>query len=114
LTQNGLFYEAAKRHQGQKSPAERVRVYERLRTGIWVFAGVFRLLDAWEEPSGGRRVFKFRLELDADVTQATMDPLVPELEQTRLIPTSVKLAVWKRDRGRCVAQVIVGRHDARR
>jgi 5-methylcytosine-specific restriction endonuclease McrA len=24
-----------------------------------------------------------------------------ELEQTRLIPTSVKLAVWKRDKGQC-------------
>jgi hypothetical protein len=43
-----------------------VRVYEKLRQGIWVFNGVFRLLDAWQEESNARQVFKFRLELDPE------------------------------------------------
>jgi 5-methylcytosine-specific restriction endonuclease McrA len=62
---------------------------------------VFRLVDAWREPSGGRQVFKFKLELvddpDADLRETPQD-----LEHNRLIPSEVKLAVWKRDSGRCV------------
>jgi HNH endonuclease len=102
LTENGLFYEAAKRHADEGESPEPVRVYEKLRAGIWVFSGVFRLLDAWTEASGNRNVFKFRLELDPEATPAMPDAREPELDQTRVIPTAVKLAVWKRDRGRCV------------
>lgn len=101
LTQNGLFFEAAMRYKRGESDAEIVRVYEKIRTGIWVFNGLFRLVDAWRETSGGRKVFKFRLELESE-------PVVLEegrshdIEHGRLIPTAVKLEVWKRDQGRCV------------
>lgn len=68
-----------------------------------MFTGVFRLFDAWRETSDGRQVFKFRLELDQDETPvATHDPREADLDQTRLIPTPVKLEVWRRDGGRCV------------
>ena len=83
------------------APAEQVRVYEKVRTGIWVFNGFFRLVDAWAEQIEGRAVFKFRLEIDPTATPAT-DQRKPELEQNRVIPTAVKLEVWKRDRARCV------------
>ncbi len=63
LTQNGLFYEAAQQQRPGYSGPELVRVYEKIRPGIWVFNGVFTLVDAWQESSGGRKVFKFRLEL---------------------------------------------------
>jgi 5-methylcytosine-specific restriction endonuclease McrA len=66
-----------------------------------VFNGFFRLVDAWQEASNGRSVFKFRLEIDPDATPRT-DLREPQLEQNRMIPTAVKLKVWKRDRGRCV------------
>jgi hypothetical protein len=102
LTQNGLFAEAAKRHSEGAQPAEQVRVYEKLRTGIWVFTGVFRLLGAWTEQATSRRVFKFRLELDSTATPVEPDPRESGLDQTRVIPTAIKLAVWKRDGGRCV------------
>lgn len=100
-TQDAQFFSAAKRHATSGVEPERVRVYEKLRQGIWVFNGVFRLVDAWEEESNGRQVFKFRLELDPEASGASPQPraaLVP----TRVIPTPVKLAVWKRDGGRCV------------
>jgi hypothetical protein len=102
LTENGLFYEAAKRHVTGDEPADLIRVYEKLRAGIWVFSGIFKLLDAWTESDGNRHVFKFRLELDSEATPALPDAREPELDQTRVIPTAVKLAVWKRDHGRCV------------
>ena len=101
LTENGKFYEAARRHRDTGSDAELVRVYEKVKAGIWVFNGHFRLADAWQEASGGRDVFKFRLEVDPEATPTT-DVREPELEQNRMIPTSVKLEVWRRDRGRCV------------
>jgi hypothetical protein len=100
-TENGKFYEAARRYQDGGGAAESVRVYEKVRSGIWVFNGSFRLLDAWAEQIDGRLIFKFRLETDLDATPIT-DTREPALDQNRVIPTSVKLQVWKRDRGRCV------------
>lgn len=99
LTENGMFYSAAK----NISP-ERVRVYEKLHRGIWVYNGVFELRDACLQPSGPRKVFKFRLVLSQrqDVASTGAKPITADLEHTRMIPSHVKLAVWKRDGGKCV------------
>jgi hypothetical protein len=101
LSQRILEAEEADPDPGYAMPAERVRVYEKMRTGIWTFNGTFRLVDGWREESNGRLVFKFRLEVDADATPV-VDSREPLLEQNCLIPTDVKLAVWKRDQGKCV------------
>lgn len=100
LTQNGLFYEAAQKYKDGRSPAEIVKVYEKIRTGIWVYNGIFNLLDASTEAIEGRRVFKFRLGLIGDIE--AIESGRTELEDTRLIPSRVKLDVWKRDKGKCV------------
>ncbi len=50
LTQNGLFFEAARRYQRNKAILEVVRVYEKLHSGIWVFNGLFKLVDSWQGP----------------------------------------------------------------
>ena len=100
LTQNGRFYMAAEAARNQELPAERVRVYEKVRSGIWVYNGVFRLVDAWQEELGGRLVCKFRLEaVDEEIVDGSA--LIMEPDNTRVIPTEVKLAVWRRDEGRC-------------
>lgn len=100
-TQNGKFHQAAQAHkQGARSP-ERVRVYEKLRTGIWSYNGIFHLVDSWRESVDGRSVFKFRLiavEGEEDFSQ----PTSITAPHRRIIPTAVKLAVWKRDGGKCV------------
>src|SRR4051794_2787677 len=101
LTQNGLFYEAAMDYKVHGKTPELVKVYEKIKPGIWVYNGLFKLVDAWQENSRGRSVFKFKLEMletDADVPQGSEK----ELRHDRLIPSSVKLEVWKRDQGRCV------------
>jgi hypothetical protein len=78
-----------------------VRVYEKIKDGIWSYNGHFELIDSWTETSGNRRVFKFKLhslqdeEFDSPINSA-------ELEHRRIIPSNVKLAVWKRDKGACV------------
>jgi len=43
LGQNGLFHEVAERFKRGEEVAELVKVYEKLRSGIWIFNGTFRL-----------------------------------------------------------------------
>lgn len=100
LTQNGLFFEAAKRYKQGNKP-EIVKVYEKIRSGIWTFNGFFRLVDGWLKISEGREVFKFRLELLEHQLLENKGSIV-ELDHPRIIPANIKLEVWKRDKGRCV------------
>jgi HNH endonuclease len=101
LTQNGLFYGAANNFKAGKGSPEIVKVYEKIKTGIWAFNGLFMLVDAWTEQSNARQVFKFRLEL-IDPTPTNREFQQREFDHNRLIPTSVKVAVWRRDKGKCV------------
>jgi hypothetical protein len=98
------------------TPAERVRVYEKMRDGIWTFNGTFKLVDGWREESHGRLVFKFRLEVDPDATPVS-DPREPRLEQNRLIPDMLAWPVlaavpWLADRS--VSRVIVSADEVMR
>ena len=100
-TENGKFHYAAQQYKSGQRPAERVRVYEKIRAGVWSYNGVFHLIDSWTEQAGGRTVFRFKLEAvegEEDFTRPA--PESPEIR--RLIPSAVKLEVWKRDGGRCV------------
>ena len=101
LTQNGLFYEAAMKYKNGNRLPELVKVYEKIKPGIWTYNGIFQLVDAWKEMSNARNVFKFKLflidEIDSAQGQKNHD-----LEHLRLIPTTVKLEVWRRDKGKCV------------
>lgn len=100
LTQNGLFFQAAKKYQEGDKP-EVVKVYEKIRSGIWTFNGFFRLVDGWLETSNDRNVFIFRLVfLEQHITTDNHDEI--QLDHVRIIPAEVKLQVWKRDKGRCV------------
>ncbi len=100
-TQNGLFAEAARKYKHGSAPAERVRVFEKIRNGIWAYNGVFDLVDAWEESSGSRKVFKFKLQMVGELPFSDKSRSV-SVEHDRVIPTNVKLEVWKRDKGCCV------------
>ncbi len=101
LTQNGPFADAVRRLKAGRADAEKVKVFEKIRAGIWVYNGLFNLVDAWQETSERRQVFKFKLEIInqplevAGITEAAID-------HDRVIPAAVKVEVWKRDRGSCV------------
>jgi hypothetical protein len=101
-TQNGLFMRAVNDHKAGNSAAEHIHVYEKIRTGIWVYNGLFKLVDGWMEDTGARKACKFRLELAEQQEPADVPAESEDLAHTRLIPTDVKLAVWKRDKGKCV------------
>ncbi|MBI4187661.1 MAG: HNH endonuclease [Chloroflexi bacterium] len=100
-TQNGSFYKAAVKYRSGEHDAELVKVYEKIQSGIWAYNGIFRLIDSWQEVSDNRKVFKFRLELtnEHDYSRQVRRE---DIEHNRIIPTAVKLTVWKRDKGRCV------------
>lgn len=79
-----------------------VRVYEKLRDGIWSDKGLF-LLKAYEyvfKPSERRKVFKFSMGLSDQEAEGTASLNIEELQ--RVIPSWVKQEVYKRDKGRCV------------
>jgi len=100
LTENGKFHQAAKEAKMERRDPKRVRVYEKIKQGIWSYNGIFHLVDSWLEKSNGRNVFKFKLvavegEEDFDL------PVPKNPKHRRVIPTWVKLEVWKRDGGKC-------------
>jgi len=101
LTQNGLFLDSVRRYKLGRVEPERVRVFEKIRAGIWAYNGLFRLTDAWQETSDRRQVFKFKLEI-VDEPLLVVTGSVPVLDHDRVIPSSVKVEVWKRDKGCCV------------
>jgi hypothetical protein len=80
-----------------------VRVYEKIRAGIWADNGLFELVDSWVENDGRRNVFKFKLSaIEEEPDAAERTQISDHLPKRRLIPTPVKLEVWKRDGGKCV------------
>lgn len=104
LTENGKFSKAAQNYKSEKQPPDLVRVYEKLKKGIWSYNGYFHLVDSWQESDGRREVFKFRLEAIEEI-ERSKDPTDLEFRQTkhrRIIPTHVKLEVWRRDGAKCV------------
>lgn len=99
LTENGKFYrDAIDFKTGERKKAKLVKVYEKITKGIWSYKGFFELIDANIVSDGNRKVFKFSLN---PVERKSFGRIV-ELPHNRLIPTAVKVEVWRRDRGQCV------------
>jgi HNH endonuclease len=99
-TQNAKFHQAAQAYKlGQQSP-ERVRIYEKCHPGLWLYRGLFHLVDSWQESDGKRQVCKFKL-VAVDGGDGDPPPVLPRRPR-RNIPKTVKIAVWERDGGKCV------------
>lgn len=104
LTQNGKFESSATKFKNRLQSAELINIYEKIKPGIWVYNGVFELQDSWLEKSENRKVFKFKL-IVTNYTISQKEKIkeqLQDLDHNRLIPTSIKLEVWKRDKGKCV------------
>lgn len=63
LSENGKFFDAAMQYKKDGKNPELVKVYEKMQPGVWSYNGIFKLVDAWQEESNGRKVFKFKLDL---------------------------------------------------
>ena len=107
-TDNGKFYQAALAAKSGTSEPDVVQVYEKISDGIWCDRGRYLLLDAEiktvpldPKDSLTRKVFRFYLR-PTTTPDATTREDERELSISRQIPTAVKVAVWKRDQGKCV------------
>lgn len=100
-TQNGLFMQAVENYKKGIASPELVEVFEKIRPGIWVYNGLFQLVDGWQEKANKRSVFKFKLQIiDQPVQEHHAE--ASSQDHDRIIPSSVKIEVWKRDGGKCV------------
>lgn len=98
-TENGKFFRAAMDFKsGLREKPELIKVYEKISRGIWSYKGFFELIGANIVSDGKRKVFKFSLK---PVVKKSLGRVV-ELPHNRLIPTAVKMEVWRRDGGKCV------------
>ena len=104
FTENGKSNKAAQEcKRGNKGP-DIVQVYEKIKPGIWSDNGFFHLIDSWMKSDDLRKVFKFKLI----AIETVRDESIPEdifdadVIRSRIIPSSIKLEVWKRDNGMCV------------
>ena len=102
-TQNGRFHEAAQACVDGRQEAEIVRVYEKIKKGIWSYNGAFKLVDSWKQVAEQRSVFKFRLVLISEPDELRPRDQQPIVEHARLIPSHVKYEVYVRDGGKCVS-----------
>lgn len=99
LTDNGKFYKAANAFKdGVRTEPLQIQVYEKLDAGVWFDKGIFNLIDAKHIAEGGRKVCKFYLT-PADGVRVDIDD--NDFRHEQMIPTSVKVEVWKRDKGAC-------------
>jgi hypothetical protein len=104
LTENGKFNKAAQEFKrGNKGP-DIVQVYEKIKPGIWSDNGYFHLIDSWIKSDDLRKVFKFKLIAIETVRDESIpeDSIDVDVKRSRIIPSSIKLEVWKRDNGMCV------------
>lgn len=102
LTQNGLFARAVDTYKNGTSPAELIKVYEKILPGVWSLKGYFDLVDYKIVHDGDRNVFRYILRLSDRADHVATEPATISQAHTRLIPSEVKKEVWKRDSGRCV------------
>ena len=100
-TQNGLFVKSIEDYKIGKQPLEKVKVYEKIYSGVWSLKGLFDLVDYKIVKDSKRKVFRFILKL-SQLQELETDQIKPHILRSRLIPSEVKKCVWKRDGGKCV------------
>ncbi len=103
LTGNGRLRQAVHQFKEGEAPPERALVFEKIKKGLWVFAGIHELIDAWESSDGNRRVCIFGLRATSEALD-TSGVSIPRHDgpAPRAIPADVKVEVWDRDKGMCV------------
>ena len=101
LTQNGLFFQAAENYkEGRREEPAKMKVYRKIKMGIWVDMGFYNLIDGFIEHDGNRNVFKFLLEPIFDEIEPDKMEKV-DLVHNRSIPGDVMQEVYVRDGGKC-------------
>ena len=99
-TENGKFVAAATNYkEGKRDPAK-IKVYRKIRLGVWVDMGFYNLIDAYKRHDGKREVFKFLLEPTFEEVDEDRD--YEDFLHNRTIPGEIQREVYDRDKGKCV------------
>ena len=99
LTENGKFLQAADNFkEGKRDPAL-IKVYRKIRKGVWVDMGFYDLIDGFIKFDGKRNVFRFLLK--PNTNEIDQDPEYIDLLHNRQIPGEVQREVYERDKGMC-------------
>jgi len=99
LTENGKFFQAANEYKEEKRDPAKVKVYRKIRPGVWVDMGLYDLVDAYSRFDGKRNVFKFLLKPTFDEIDSGSDYV--DLLHNRIIPGEIQREVYERDHGKC-------------
>lgn len=97
--ENGKFHIAANEYKEGKREAAKVKVYRKIRPGVWVDMGFYDLVDAYTRNAGKRNVFKFLLKPSFDEIEGDEDYI--DLIHDRIIPGEIQREVYERDQGKC-------------
>lgn len=98
-TENGKFLKASNEFKkGNRKPAK-IKVYRKIRPGIWVDMGFYDLIDSAYKFDGKRNVFKFYLKPNNEELEENSDNI--DLPHNRQIPGDVMREVYERDEGKC-------------
>ena len=99
LTENGKFLQASENYkEGKRDPAL-IKVYRKIRMGVWVDMGFYDLIDGFTKFDGKRNVFRFLLK--PNTNEVDEDPKDIDLLHNRQIPGDVQREVYYRDKGKC-------------
>jgi len=99
LTENGKFLKASDDFkEGKRAPAL-IKVYRKIRKGIWVDMGFYDLIDSVYKFDDKRNVFKFYLKPNDNEIDENSDNI--DLPHNRDIPGDVMREVYERDNGKC-------------
>ena len=102
LTENGKFAKAANYFKDALQQSEKIRAYQKIKSGIWSFNGVFDLVDVSQEKSNNRIVHIFKLILTNEKVEDFQDENNDLPDDDRVIPGHVQREVYERDKGECV------------
>ena len=101
LTQNGKFLLAAEKFKDGKRDPAKIKVYRKMRIGMWTDMDFYDLIDAFIEHDGKRNVFKFLLRPNFDNFKPEESDNI-DIVHNRYIPGDVMQDVFIRDEGKCV------------
>ena len=99
LTENGKFVQAAENYKAGDRTAALIKVYRKIRKGVWVDMGMYELIDAYTRFDGQRKVYKFLLRPNFEADPQEQRNI--DLLHNRDIPGEVMREVFSRDKGRC-------------
>lgn len=97
---NKCLYDAVKDYLEGERGAEPVQVYEKLGKGRWIDRGLFKLIGARKVHDGKRYVYRFLLSAGEEEIEIVEKK---EKFRSRRISSDVQIAVWKRDKEKCVS-----------